>query len=253
VDLTSAVPARRFAGQPGRDVIWAVFYANAVAILVLWWAGSGHDGMKTVADALNQLGRVTALLGTYLVLWELVLLARVPWLDDAFGMERLVILHRRNGYVLLWMLIVHAVAQTIGYAMDNGYGLLQQLMDFIDHYDALVPAIASLLLLILVTGLSERTSVVRIVIGRDLAVATSGTYEKGQHIQDPHTGAAADELVSLTVVGPSILEADVQATAAFAMGAHAIAYLETLPSYEAYAIGPDLRATWTSGFDAWCA
>ena len=99
----------------------------------------------------------------------------------------------------------------------------------------------------------ERGSVVRIVLGRDLAVATSGTYEKGSHIYDPHTGAPADELVSLTVVGPSIVEADVQATAAFAMGGRAIDHLEGLPGYEAYAIGPDLRATWTSGFDALCA
>ncbi|HEY8829976.1 MAG TPA: FAD:protein FMN transferase [Candidatus Limnocylindria bacterium] len=99
----------------------------------------------------------------------------------------------------------------------------------------------------------ERGSVVRVVLGRDLAVATSGTYEKGAHIYDPHTGAPTDELMSLTVVGPSIVEADVQATAAFAMGARAIDYLEDLPGYEAYAIGPDLRATWTSGFDALCA
>jgi FAD:protein FMN transferase len=99
----------------------------------------------------------------------------------------------------------------------------------------------------------ERGSVVRVLLGRDLAVATSGTYEKGRHIYDPHTGAPADELVSLTVVGPSIVEADVQATAAFAMGAGAIDHLEGLPGYEAYAIGSDLRATWTSGFDALCA
>jgi thiamine biosynthesis lipoprotein len=99
----------------------------------------------------------------------------------------------------------------------------------------------------------ERGSVVRVVLGRDLAVATSGTYEKGSHIYDPHTGAPADALVSLTVVGPSIVEADVQATAAFAMGWGAIDYLERVPGYEAYAIGPDLRAAWTSGFDALCA
>jgi thiamine biosynthesis lipoprotein len=99
----------------------------------------------------------------------------------------------------------------------------------------------------------ERASVVRVVVGHDLAVATSGTYEKGSHIYDPHTGTPADELVSLTVVGPSIVEADVQATAAFAMGGQAIAYLETLRGYEAYAIGRDLRASWTSGFDALCA
>lgn len=98
----------------------------------------------------------------------------------------------------------------------------------------------------------ERASVVRVLLGGDLAVATSGTYEKGRHIYDPHTGEPVDDLVSLTVVGPSILEADIQATAAFAMGARAIAYLETVPGYEAYAIGPDLRATWTSGFDVCC-
>jgi FAD:protein FMN transferase len=99
----------------------------------------------------------------------------------------------------------------------------------------------------------QRDSVVRVVRGGDLAVATSGTYEKGLHIYDPRTGEPADRLVSLTLVGPSILEADVQATAAFAMGERAIAYLETVPGYEAYAIGPDLRATWTAGFDRWCS
>ncbi len=93
---------------------------------------------------------------------------------------------------------------------------------------------------------------VRVLLARDLAVATSGTYEKGTHIYDPHTGRAVDELVSLTVIGPSILEADVQATAAFAMGRHAIEHIETLPGYEAYAIGRDLRGTWTSGFEGWC-
>jgi len=154
VEQATVVPARRFAGQPGRDILWAVFNANLAAILLLWWVGSGHDGVKTGADALNVIGRVTALIGTYLVLWELLLMARVPWLDDAFGMEGLVVLHRRNGFLIIWLLVAHGVAQTIGYAMDNGYGILQQLGDFIAHYDGLVPAIAALIVLIAVAGLS---------------------------------------------------------------------------------------------------
>ena len=154
MDRTSAIPARRFAGQAGRDVIWAIFYANVLAILVLWWAGTGHDGIKTMGDALNVVGRVTALVGTYLILWDLLLMARVPWLDEAFGMEGLVVLHRRNGFLLLWLLLAHAVAQTIGYAFDNGYGVVQQLVDFLEHYDGLVPATAALVLLILVAALS---------------------------------------------------------------------------------------------------
>jgi predicted ferric reductase len=154
VEQRSAVPARRFVGPAARDIIWAVFNANLGAILLLWWVGSGHDGVRTLADALNVTGRVTGLIGTYLVLWELLLMARIPWLDDAFGMEGLVILHRRNGFLILWLLVTHGVAQTIGYAMDNGFGIVQQLGDFIDHYDGLVPAIAGLLLLIAVAALS---------------------------------------------------------------------------------------------------
>ena len=38
---------------------------------------------------------------------------------------------------------------------------------------------------------------VRIVTGVDLAVATSGTYEKGLHVINPHTGQPASELVSV--------------------------------------------------------
>ncbi len=51
------------------------------------------------------------------------------------------------------------------------------------------------------------------------AVATSGTYERGHHILNPYTGAPATELVSVTIVGPDLTEADAYATAALAMGA----------------------------------
>lgn len=98
----------------------------------------------------------------------------------------------------------------------------------------------------------ERDKVVRVVLATDLAVATSGTYEKGAHVVDPHTGRPATDLVSVTVVGPDVVEADVLATAALAMGPRGLRLVEGRPGYEAYAIGPDMRATWTSGFDAYC-
>lgn len=98
----------------------------------------------------------------------------------------------------------------------------------------------------------ERGSVVRVVLAADRAVATSGTYERGPHIHDPHTGRPATELLSMTVTGPDIVEADVLATAAFAMGKDGIAFIESMPGVDAYAIDTTLTATWTSGFDALC-
>jgi FAD:protein FMN transferase len=98
----------------------------------------------------------------------------------------------------------------------------------------------------------ERGRVARVVLASDLAVATSGTYEKGGHVLDPRTGLPACGLLSVTVVGSDIVEADVHATAALAMGRDGLRLVEDLAGYEGYAIGPDLRATWTSGFDALC-
>ncbi len=98
----------------------------------------------------------------------------------------------------------------------------------------------------------ERDKVARVILASDLAVATSGTYEKGPHIYDPHTGAPATDLLSMTVVGPSILEADVYATATFAMGLAGLEFIERRAGYEAYAINQELRGHWTTGFDDYC-
>lgn len=81
----------------------------------------------------------------------------------------------------------------------------------------------------------------------ELAVATSGTAERGAHIADPSTGrSAVTDLVAVTVVAPSLTWADCWATAAFAMGSRAgLAWLESLPDVEALLItaGDEVRCT----------
>jgi FAD:protein FMN transferase len=90
-----------------------------------------------------------------------------------------------------------------------------------------------------------------VVAGRDFAVATSGTAERGPHIVNPHTGQSATGLASVTVVGARLAAVDAYATAAFAMGSKARDWVESLDGYEAFAITPG-GATWqTTGFAAY--
>lgn len=81
----------------------------------------------------------------------------------------------------------------------------------------------------------------------ELAVATSGTAERGAHIIDPRTGRpAVTDLVAVTVVGPRLTWVDCWATAAFAMGSRqALDWLESLPEVEALLItaGDEVRCT----------
>jgi thiamine biosynthesis lipoprotein len=57
------------------------------------------------------------------------------------------------------------------------------------------------------------------------------------------------DIVSLTVIGPNIHDADRFATAAFAMGADGIRFIEQLPGYEGYIIDKNQLGTMTSGFE----
>ncbi|MCX6787674.1 MAG: FAD:protein FMN transferase [Candidatus Kaiserbacteria bacterium] len=94
--------------------------------------------------------------------------------------------------------------------------------------------------------------IVKVVRPRGRGVATSGSYIRGDHIYDPHAPEQKlNEIVSITVIGPDVLEADRFATAAFAMGERGIAFIEQLPGFEGYAIDKDGTATMTSGFAAY--
>ena len=75
-----------------------------------------------------------------------------------------------------------------------------------------------------------------------------GTYIRGLHIYNPKTGAPADDIISLTVVGKDICDVDLIATAAFAMGQDGIRFVENTPGFEGYAIDKEGTATMTSGF-----
>ena len=84
----------------------------------------------------------------------------------------------------------------------------------------------------------------------DKGVATSGTAIRGQHIYDPHNpDTSLQDVVSLTVIGPNVFEADRFATAAFAMGKRGIFFIQQLPGFEGYMIDASARATFTSGFE----
>jgi thiamine biosynthesis lipoprotein len=85
----------------------------------------------------------------------------------------------------------------------------------------------------------DRLRVLTVVTGHDVAVATSGTAERGAHIIDPRTGRPAVGIASATVVGASLTFADAYATAAVILGRDAIRWMNELPGYEALLVTDD--------------
>jgi FAD:protein FMN transferase len=96
----------------------------------------------------------------------------------------------------------------------------------------------------------DRREIVKVLALRDCGVATSGTAVRGQHIYNPHKpGEPIHDVISLTVVGPNVYEADRFATAAFAMGPAGIQFIQKLSGFEGYLIDARQRATYTTGFE----
>ncbi|MGW7237570.1 FAD:protein FMN transferase [Streptomyces sp. NPDC054804] len=81
----------------------------------------------------------------------------------------------------------------------------------------------------------------------DGAVATSGRYERGDHILDGRTGRPAAGLLSVTVVAPTLTEADAVATAAFAMGAEGAERAARRPGCEVFVVDAEHAVLRTAG------
>ena len=71
------------------------------------------------------------------------------------------------------------------------------------------------------------------------AIATSGTYERGEHLIDPRSGRPAARAASASVTGPDLGLADALATALAVAGEAGLALIDRLDGYEALVIDPD--------------
>lgn len=83
-----------------------------------------------------------------------------------------------------------------------------------------------------------------------LAVATSGSYERGAHIIDPRDGRPVTDLASVTVVGPSLADADAYATTLYVMGLPGLEWLQRHRGYGGCVITRDDEVYTTAEFDA---
>lgn len=83
----------------------------------------------------------------------------------------------------------------------------------------------------------------------DGAIATSGTYERGAHINDPHTGMIAIGAKSATVIGPNGAIVDALATALMVAGRDGGIWFTTpeLSEYSAWVIDRHEKVAWSIG------
>ncbi len=96
---------------------------------------------------------------------------------------------------------------------------------------------------------TDKDKITGVINVKNGAIATSGLYQRGSHIVNPHTKRPAIQLLSVTVYGQNIISADIFATTCVAMGKNkALDFMEKQPGYEALVIDRKERAYTTKRF-----
>ncbi|HVP02595.1 MAG TPA: ferredoxin reductase family protein [Solirubrobacteraceae bacterium] len=188
--------------------VWIVILANGAIIVWLWL----HDGGVTAAHGpgalATSLGRITGLLGAYLALIQVLLLARLPGLEQLIGFDRMTVWHRRNGKACLTLLLAHMVLITAGYARSDQVSLGAEISSLAHDYPGMIAATVGtgLLVLVVVTSLVlvrrrlpyEAWHAVHLLAYAGIALAWSHQIPTGNELSADH--AAADYWTALYVV-----------------------------------------------------
>jgi len=130
--------------------VWVVVAANAGVITWLWLRGGGVSAVHTWGDLATSTGRLAGLLGAYFALVQVLLLARLPWLERLTGFDRLTVWHRRNGKLTLYLVLAHVVLITIGYAAMDRIGIPGEVSRLLSSYPGMITATVGTALMIVV-------------------------------------------------------------------------------------------------------
>ncbi len=132
----------------------------SLLIVTALWVGNG--GVQQIggggATALSAIGRLTGLWASDLLLLQVLLLARIPLVERAFGQDRLARWHRWTGFTSFHLMIVHVVLITLGYAGAAHANVFGELWDMIVTYPGMLLATAGTLALIMVVATSIRAA-----------------------------------------------------------------------------------------------
>jgi predicted ferric reductase len=136
--------------------VLALLGVNAALIVGMWIR---HGGLSTLGSAsadLTAAGELTALLGTYAALVQLLLMSRSPVIEQLAGPDRLAHWHRWLGFSCTVLICGHVVLTTTGYALGDGSSVAAEAWTLLTTYPWMLMAAAGTVCLLMVAVTSVR-------------------------------------------------------------------------------------------------
>lgn len=106
--------SRRAHPRSGSRWVRAALVLGVVGVLGMWWFSVPAGFAATPADALTSVGELSGMVGGFLVCVQVLLIARVPWFENAVGLDKLVSWHRSLGASVLFLIVAHVLFLVFG-------------------------------------------------------------------------------------------------------------------------------------------
>ncbi|GAB1640917.1 ferric reductase-like transmembrane domain-containing protein [Krasilnikovia sp. MM14-A1259] len=132
----------------------------SLVVVTALWVGNGGVEQLAAGDwgAVAAAGRLLGLWAADLMLLQVLLLARIPAVERAFGQDRLALWHRWTGFTSFHLMLAHIVLITLGYAGPVHAGVLAQFWDLLVTYPGMLLAAAATALLVMVVVTSVKAA-----------------------------------------------------------------------------------------------
>ncbi|WP_460063632.1 ferredoxin reductase family protein [Streptomyces sp. YKOK-I1] len=150
----AAPPAAPAPPRSPAGPVLAVLWAGAVAVLALWWSGTGS--VVGAAGWLTGAGRIAGLLCGYACAVVVALMARVPLLERRIGSDRVARWHAMAGRYTVCLLVAHVVLILAGYAAQDHRSLVDETLTVVLDYPEMLKATAGTVILLAVGATSVR-------------------------------------------------------------------------------------------------
>ena len=141
-----------------RDAVELVGWAVCILPLLAFIADGGLSELIDLQSALNVVNRISALIGTSLLMVHLLLVSRLPMVERILGLDQMTGAHKRLGKPVLYVLLLHSVTSVATYAVADGEAFLSMLVKLNLDYPSLLFATIALAVMIIVVVSSIRAA-----------------------------------------------------------------------------------------------
>ena len=136
-----------------KKIVWMLILAAQLLVTVGFWFSYhvNHPmGNQLTGAAVGQYlayGRLAGLLAVLFILFQLLLIGRIKWLEQAFGMDRMTQLHHITGFAIVFFLVAHPLLVTMGHSMQAGTGFFEQYIDFCKNWEDVLAAVIGIMIM----------------------------------------------------------------------------------------------------------